>query len=243
MADHIGSGLDHVAGACRKHGRVRPDEHVLPVGFGGDGAHQLRQKIGVNLDRGCAGAVRFGHRDRQIGLAGDRTHPRYLARRFAAGRLGHTWIVEERGPRHQGGVVNVWRGDLGLGGGTPKVGEKSGVPSHVAHCRHAAVNVATQQRESVFAVRRACQVNVRVDQPRQAIKPADVDDLRAGCLPGRKARRRQNRCDALAFDHDRHVWLRRRAGAIDQRGALVDDRGVACCERRTPQQRQDQTER
>ena len=59
---------------------MRPDQHPLAVRLGGERADQVGRQIGVDLERGGAGAARAGDGEREVGARVDRLRPGRLAR-------------------------------------------------------------------------------------------------------------------------------------------------------------------
>jgi hypothetical protein len=131
-------------------------------------------------------------------------------------------VHEEARTGHEGGIVDVRRGDLANPRGARQLAHRAQVVGHVAHRRHSAVEVAAQGGLGQSAVRRGGQVLVAVDQAGQQVLAAEVDAARAGQVRGLQIGVRRDRRDPLALNHHRHVAPRRAAGPVDQDGVAID---------------------
>ena len=179
VRDHVDAGPHHVEGQRGEHRQVRPDGDPLAVGLGHDRRDQVGREVGVHLDRTGVGAPGERGGDDEVGLVGDRLHPGHLARRLALGDLPGTGIVEEAGPGHQGGVVDVGAGDLTDQAGASEVADLPEVVGHVPDRGDAAVDHLAQPRLRLDAVRRGGEVLVGVDQSGDHEPAGEVDHLGA----------------------------------------------------------------
>ena len=219
---HVDAGPHHVEGQRGEHRQVRPDRDPLPVGLGHDRRDQVGGQVGVHLDRTGVGAPGERRGDDEVGLVGDRLHPGHLARRLPLGDLPGTRVVEEAGPGHQGGVVDVGAGDLTDQAGTSEVADLPEVVGHVPDRRHAAVDHLAQPRLRLDAVRRSGEVLVGVDQARDDEPAGEVDDL--GALGNGEPCGLDDVDDAGLVDHERHAGGGRRSRPVEDRRVAVDDR-------------------
>ena len=154
-----------------------------------------------------------------------------------------TLILEEAGAGHQSGVVNIGTGYFAQKGNPRKFRELPRVSSHVALGGDAAIKVAAHQGQCLLAGCVGGDVNVRVDEPRQHIKPGNVHYF-AACGRNELGRRRDS-LDPFSAHQNGDVLPRDVIHAVNQRGSLIDRERVslAQCVRMISRQQKKQRKR
>ena len=185
-------------------------------------ATRSAEQVRVHLDRGGVGAAGERGGDDEVGLVVDRLHPGHLAGRLALRDLPGARIVEEAGPGHQGGVVDVGAGDLTDPAGASEVADLPQVVGHVADRRDAAVDHLAQPGLGLDAVGRGGEVLVGVDQSRDHEPAGEVDHWAPSGTTSRPVSTTST--IAIPVDHERHAGRRRRSRAVEDRRVPVDDR-------------------
>ena len=186
-------------------------------------ADQLGRQVGIDFERGGAGAAGAGDGERDVGPRVDRLRPGRLAGPVAEADRRGARIGEEARPGDQRGIEQVGRRDLAGAGGAVQLGDRAQIVGHDPGRGDAAIEVAPHQRLGAAAVGRRRHMLVAVDQAGEQIAAGKIDDPRIADHRRREPRGGQHRLDPRAIGDHRHVRLGRAAGAVDQCRAAIDD--------------------